>query len=292
MQVRSIDAALATAEAFVVAGDLKPGMVDADLPAIDRHADLCANQLPRHAVMFGVDVHAGVVLDTPGQLAQLTERRTAAQRTQGLPLLALEPRDRRLARGPVHPRVSHLTPPPGQMRLQRTPRCKAPPGDAVVLDVADAALVLALGARSVIRLVQRDDRLEVQPLLAASRDPTRRINAAAIGVEQQRHHHRRVIGRIPPRLGVGAHDCGEIELLAHQIADQMGRMTGGDEIGDRRRQQPNLVSRPGAKHFAHAPTESSLPASRRGVFSQLPGQAPSLTVSENILPDSTRICQR
>ncbi len=35
VQVGSIDGALAAAEALVVAGDLDPGMVDADLPAID-----------------------------------------------------------------------------------------------------------------------------------------------------------------------------------------------------------------------------------------------------------------
>ncbi len=133
VQVRSIDGALATAEAFVVAGDLEPGMVDADLPAINRHADLGANQLPRHTVMVVVDAHAGVVLHTPGQLAQLMERRTADQRTQGLPLIALEPRDRRLARRAVHPRVGHLAHPPGQMCLQRSHDAKRRPAMALCL---------------------------------------------------------------------------------------------------------------------------------------------------------------
>ena len=63
---------------------------------------------------------------------------------------------------------------------------------------------LADGAE--IRLVQRSDRLEVQPFLARPCDPSRRIDAAAIRVEQQGHHHRRMIGRIAPHLGVGAHD--------------------------------------------------------------------------------------
>jgi len=48
-------------------------------------------------------------------------------------------------------RIGDLAHPPVKMRLERGPAVEAAPGDRVVLDVADAALVLALGARPVRR---------------------------------------------------------------------------------------------------------------------------------------------
>jgi len=49
----------------------------------------------------------------------------------------------------VHPLVRDLARPFLEMRFQRRPAREAPPGDRVLLDVADAALVLALGPRPV-----------------------------------------------------------------------------------------------------------------------------------------------
>ena len=57
--------ALATAKTPVMAGDLEPRVMDADLAA---HATTTLtsrpDQRPRHAVVVGVDVHAGVVVHT------------------------------------------------------------------------------------------------------------------------------------------------------------------------------------------------------------------------------------
>ena len=126
--------------------------------------------------MIGVHVHAGVVLHAAGQLAQLAERRTAIQWAQGRSLLALEPCDRRLAGRPVHPHIGNLAHPPSQMRLQSTPGAKAPPRDGVVLDVADATLVLAFGAGAVGRAGDRphipvaDKRMQAVGELHFTRD--------------------------------------------------------------------------------------------------------------------------
>jgi hypothetical protein len=53
---------LAAAATFVVVSDLDDSMMETDLAAATLHGDLRTDQLSRHAVVVGVDVHAGVVL--------------------------------------------------------------------------------------------------------------------------------------------------------------------------------------------------------------------------------------
>jgi hypothetical protein len=93
---------------------------------------------------------------------------------------------------------------------------------------------LADGAE--VRPVQRRHRLEVQPLFAGTGDPPRRVDAAAVGVEQQRHHHRRVVRRIAAWLRVGREDGSEVELLRHDVTDQMRGVPLWHELLDRGRQ--------------------------------------------------------
>ena len=80
VQMGAVDGTLAAAETLVVAGHLEPGMMDADLVVAHHHADLGADQPPRHAVMVGVHVHAGIGLYSPGQFAELAEWRPAEER--------------------------------------------------------------------------------------------------------------------------------------------------------------------------------------------------------------------
>src|SRR5947199_755811 len=141
----SIPGAMSTDATLAEPGNLDLRLVDPHLAAADHDADRCADQAPWHAVVVGVDVHAAVVLHAPDQLAHLPERRPTGQRPQRRRLVAPEARDRRLARRAVDADVGHLARPPGQVRLQRRPAREAPAGDGVALDVADAALVLALG---------------------------------------------------------------------------------------------------------------------------------------------------
>ena len=77
---------------------------------------------------------------------------------------------RSIGASPVVPCIAHvgdLAHPPGEMRLERRPAGEAAARDRVVLHVADAALVLALGPRPVRRAGPRPEapvaREGVQP---------------------------------------------------------------------------------------------------------------------------------
>jgi hypothetical protein len=70
-------------------------------------------------------------------------------RAQDRRLGSREALDRLLAGGAVDVPVGDLAHPPAEMRFQRRPAEERVPGDRIALDVADAALVLALRARPV-----------------------------------------------------------------------------------------------------------------------------------------------
>ncbi len=91
----------------------------------------------------------------------------AVQRPQRRGLAPLEPLERRLAGRAVDPNIRDLACPGRKMRLEGRPARKAPAGDRVALDVADAALVLALGACSIRRAGPRPEA----PVLGESVQP-------------------------------------------------------------------------------------------------------------------------
>jgi len=105
--------------------------------------------------------------------------------------------------------------------------------------------------RAEIRPVQGGHCLKVEPLLAAPRDLARGVDAAAIGVEQQRHHHPRMIGRRSALLAIAGHDRRQVEPVAHHLAHKMRQMAGRHKILHRRRRQPNLIYIPRTKRLAH-----------------------------------------
>src|SRR5215469_17064151 len=82
----------------------------------------------------------------------------------------------------------------------------------------------------------------------------RRIEAAAIGIEQQRHHHGRMVRRVAPLLVIGRKDRAQIQFLPHRVAHEMRHVSGRNQFMDRRRQQPPLFDIPRTKGFAHGPT--------------------------------------
>ena len=88
-------------------------------------------------------------------------------------------------------------------------------GQMVLPEVADGAEVGPLHA---------GHRHEVETLLAGFGDPPRGVEALGQGVQQERHHHRRVIGRLAARLVVLGQDRRQLQLAAHQLAHQMCRM--------------------------------------------------------------------
>ena len=117
------------------------------------------------------------------------------------------------------------------------------------------AAELADGAE--VRPVQCRDRLEVQPLLTGPRDPARGVDTLAVGGEQQRHHHARVIRWKAARLGIRREDDGEIQLLAYDVAHQMRRVPCRHKVLNRWWQQPNLVNTPRSKALRHENSEST-----------------------------------
>lgn len=113
-----------------------------------------------------------------------------------------------------------------------------------------------IGDRPEVRPLQPGHCHEIDPLLAGPRELTRRINAAAIAVQQQRDHHRRMVRRLPALFGVRAQYLAQIQCLAHRLPNEMRRMIRRHELMDRRRQKPTLIHMPGAKALAHEPRES------------------------------------
>jgi hypothetical protein len=100
-----------------------------------------------------------------------------------------------------------------------------------------------------VRALHPGHRHDVEALLARPGDPPRGVDALGVGVQQERHHHRRMVGRLAPLLPlVLRQDRREVQLRAHQ----MRRMARRHEVVDRRRQQPHLVHIPRPKGLAHA----------------------------------------
>src|SRR5512147_599990 len=96
-------------------------------------------------------------LHTPDHLAHLPERRPAHERRQCLRLIPPEPLDRRLAGGAMDALIGNLAHPSDKVRFQRRPRGEPVAGDRVLLHVADAVLVLALGPGPIRRTGARPE---------------------------------------------------------------------------------------------------------------------------------------
>ena len=148
---------LAATGDLAMAGDFAAAMADADPSAGHRHRHRLADQPPGHAIGIGVDLDRSVGLDPSDELAHRVVRRPAVERTKSGGLLANETRHRRFACGSMDTLIGDLAHPPVEMRLERGPTVEAAPGDRVVLHVADAALVLALGPRAVGRASARPE---------------------------------------------------------------------------------------------------------------------------------------
>ena len=85
VQMGAVHGALAAAMAFVVPGHLCPRMLDAHFATADNHADLRANQPPRHAVVVGVHINAAIILHPPHELAKLPGDRGCISARAALP---------------------------------------------------------------------------------------------------------------------------------------------------------------------------------------------------------------
>jgi hypothetical protein len=85
------------------------------------------------------------------QLARRLERWNAGHRAQRASLRSPKAFDRHLTGRAVHPLVGNIADPSVEVSLQCRPALEVSPGDRVLLHIANAALVLAFGARSIRR---------------------------------------------------------------------------------------------------------------------------------------------
>jgi signal transduction histidine kinase len=121
---------------------------------------------------------------------------------------------------------------------QRAQRLQVPPAE------------LRHGAE--IRRIERHDAHEINALAARLRDAARGVNAAAIGIEQQRRHHHGIERRLPTIAVIARSDRGEVDLVPHQAQHKAGEMVFGHKVLHLRRQQQRLIDLPGAECLAHA----------------------------------------
>ncbi len=112
-----------------------------------------------------------------------------------------------------------------------------------------------------IRRIEPHDTHEIHPLAARLGDPTRGVDAATVGVQQQRRHHGGIERRLAPLAAVGAGDLGEVDIIPDQIQHKAGEMVLSHEVSHRRWQKQRLINLPGAECLAHAQTESDSPFS-------------------------------
>ena len=113
------------------------------------------------------------------------------------------------------------------LQEQRRQRCKM------------AAAELRDGAE--VGRIQRHNRHEVDTLDARLGDPARGVDADRIGIEQQRHHHGGVIGRLALLALVARHDRRKIKLLRDQRHYQARKMARRHKVMHRWRQQKSLI---------------------------------------------------
>jgi hypothetical protein len=130
-------------------GDLAPGMQDPNRAPADGHADPLADQSPGHGVSIAIHLDRAIGADPAQQIAGAEERRNTAERPESL--VALEAERRRLTGRAVDAQVGNVARPVVEMGFQLRPGGEAAAGDRVRFDVANAALVLAFGARAIRR---------------------------------------------------------------------------------------------------------------------------------------------
>jgi len=107
--------------------------------------------------------------------------------------------------------------------------------------------------------LQRRDRHEVHPLLAGPRDAARGVDPLAVGVQQQRCHHDRVVRRIAALLVVRLDDRRQIQFLGHRVPYEVRQMVRRHEVQHRGRQQQLLLDVPLAKGLSHSAFNQSRP---------------------------------
>ena len=80
-----------------------------------------------------------------------------------------------------------------------------------------------------IRRVKADHAHEVDPLARSLGDPPRRVGAVAIGVKQQRRHHRRIKRRLPALAPIGRFDLPKVKMIEHKRQNKPSQVVLADK---------------------------------------------------------------
>src|SRR6202011_3470442 len=112
-----------------------------------------------------------------------------------------------------------------------------------------------------IRCIERHNAHEIDALAARLGDAARGVDAAAVGIEQQRRHHGRVEWRLAPLTPISAGDLSQAEIVPDQAQHKAGEMVLGHKILHCRWQKQRLIDLPGAECLAHAGGENLTRAS-------------------------------
>lgn len=120
-------------------------MADRQPLAFDAHGHFFTDQPPGHAIAVGVDLDTGLGTDDAAQFPCLGVGRATIQRGQRCAFIPLEAQARCLAGAAVAARVGDFPLPQRQVGFQCRPTGEGAAGQGVLLGIADAILVFALG---------------------------------------------------------------------------------------------------------------------------------------------------
>lgn len=127
----------------------------------------------------------------------------------------------------------------------------------LIEQLGELALVITdeSGDRGVVGALVGCDEPKGDVLGAAPLDQARGTRPGRVGVDQQRHHHLRVVGRPAPPVGSAA--CVERRQVQrlHDVDDEPREVVPGKPLVQARRQQEGLVSVAGNEVVGHGSSE-------------------------------------
>ena len=161
----------------------------------------------------------------------------------------------------LHPSVAHrlvlggvgldLRPIQGHPPQLHQPRATAQPQHLLEQPRQRRTMALAeIADRAEIRLIARRQEAEGHAVHELRGDPTRGVRARAVAVQQQLHHHPRMVGRVAPLLLVGALDGRQIQRIG-QVTHTARQVALRHPVRQGRRKQQRLIRVVGSECFSH-----------------------------------------
>jgi len=211
-------------------GDAGPSQPDLNLLQTDDDLDGLADVPVWHAVANRVDIDEAVGTHATRQAMGPDRQRTDRQGSQRLPFVTLETDHRLFAGGSVNPLIGDLDEPPGQVSSEGLERRERPPGQGVVLDVADSSLDLSLGPGSSRTAGSRRDPAVLTERLEA-RIPDDGAGPGVVRIDQRRGVVAEDLQGNPLEMAAGGLDSFEpivLPLRQKRLAKEPSRVAQDD----------------------------------------------------------------